>query len=258
MFISNLQTVCAAIAKQLGMDATALYKAALEAPHAKTRPGGHNWPTGTGSENEKRILYAITKLLQPMTAIDVGTRWGSMTLQILSASKISRVISIDIEKTIHGGVQPVGRFIPSTYQYEQLFTDATKWFAVTNEQANLIFEDTAHSKETTYAIYKRAAEVLAPGGVIISHDAVHPKFKGAVVEGIRMAGIKPEIYLVEGDSCGLAIWQKPKVELGISYATASEQTHDETEADTETSKEEPKRRKRGRKKASKTIAIEDV
>jgi len=258
MFVSNLQTVCAAIAKQLGMDAAALYKAALEAPHAKTRPDGRGWPTGTGSVNEKRILYAITELLQPITAIDVGTRWGSMTLQILSASKTSRVISIDIEKTIHGGGQPVGRFIPSTYQYEQLFTDATKWFIVTKEKANLIFEDTAHSKETTYAIYKRAAEILEPGGVIISHDAAHPKFKGAVVDGIRMAGIEPEVYLVEGDSCGLAIWQKPKVKLDISYTTANEQTYDETEIDTEMPKEKPQRRKRGRKKTSKTIAIEDV
>lgn len=256
MYKGKFVDVVIQIANDFKLGPNRLLAYTQEAPYAAKRPDGHPWPSGTGSENEKRILYAITKALQPETVIDVGTRWGSMTLQILSASPKSRVISIDIEKTIHGGGQPVGRFIPKQYEYEQLFTDATRWFAVTNEQANLIFEDTAHNEETTYGIYKRITEILTPGGVVISHDAAHPKFKGAVVNGIRMAGIEPNVYLVEGDSCGLAIWRKP--ESDDIKPVQIETVYNETEVDTEASKEEPERRKRRRKKASKMTAIEDV
>jgi len=197
-------------------------------------------------------------------------------LQILSALKFGRVISIDIEKTIHGGKQPVGKYILSKYPYEQLITDVTQWIAMTGEQADLIFEDTAHSQETTYKIYKHAERVLSPGGVIISHDACHPKFKGAVVAGIKQAGIKPNVYLVDGDSCGFAIWQKPKTQLIIHNASVDigevaeveitsvngeTEIHapilpDETEAIPEVPKKTTKRKRR--KKAPKKLAIEEV
>ncbi len=258
MLKASLNDVLRAIAKQLSLEPQSLIKHAQEAPRAELRPDKlRPWPSGTGSESEKRILYAVAKSLQPMTIIDIGTRWGACTTQLLSAARNARCISIDIERTIHGGPQPVGKFIPKEYNYEQLFVDVTKWIAATKENANLIFEDTAHSQETTYKIYKHAERVLAPGGVIISHDACHPKFRGAVVAGIRQAGIEPEVYLVEGDSCGLAIWQKPKkkIEARWQNETATmENLHEQkvqTEDNAEAPKEKPKRKRR--KKASEKI-----
>jgi len=186
-------------------------------------------------------------------------------LQILSALEFGRVISIDIEKTIHGGKQPVGKYILPKYPYEQLITDATAWIAMTGEKADLIFEDTSHSQETTYKIYKHAERVLTAGGIIISHDAVHPKFRGAVVAGITQAGIEPNVYLVEGDGCGFAIWQKPKKEINFDtivekYVSppsfeSGEQMIGAIENIVAESSSKPKRKRR---KSKKKTAIEDV
>lgn len=258
MYKGTFDAVLFEIAKQLRLQADKLMQYAHEAPFAAKRPDSGKWPSGTGSESEKRILYAVTKVLQPMRVYDIGTRWGSMTLQILSALKFPDVTTIDIERTIQGSPQPVGKFIPNTYQYQQVFADATKWIASNTqpESTGLIFEDTAHSEETTRKIYQSGIKALQPGGVIISHDAVHPKFNGAVVNGIRAAGIEPKVYLVEGDSCGLAIWQKPKKQLFVNTVEAESSIQYETTIDNEAVKEAPKRRQRGRKKASKMITME--
>lgn len=226
----------------------------------KLRP----WPSGTGSESEKRILYAIARALNPMLSLDIGTRWGSSAVQIASGvvkqPPKSGVVSIDIERTIHGGPQPVGKFIPDELRpfVKLLNYDAVVWLRTAENEYGLIYEDSDHAFYTTKAIYELAIErVLAPGGVIISHDAVHPKFKGAVVAGIRQAGIEPEVYLVDGDSCGLAIWQKPKKKIEVRWREETaimEDLHEQkvqTEDKPETTEEKPKRKRR--KKASKKI-----
>jgi cyclopropane fatty-acyl-phospholipid synthase-like methyltransferase len=205
-------------------------------------------------------LYAIAKALHPETVIDIGTRWGSCTLQFLTGAPDARVISVDIETHIHGGPNKVGKFIPEQYQYEQVVSDAVQWIGKTNERVELIFEDTAHSQETTYGIYKHAKRVLNEGGVIISHDAVHPKFKGAVVAGIKQAGIEPKVYLVEGDSCGLAIWQKradkPKLRWESETAIMDNLHETKMQAENHTEKKQEKPKRKRRKKAPKKVVQE--
>ena len=160
-------------------------------------------------------MYALTVAINPMVALDIGTRWGAMALQIATGDKdadkpIGRIITVDNEKWIQGSKQPVGKFIPEHLGVEVVTLDAVEYLDKYAKLYDLIFEDTAHTFEMTKAIYALAIDRLVEGGVIISHDACHPKFKGAVVNGIKACGIEPYVYLVEGDSCGLAIWQKPK------------------------------------------------
>lgn len=171
-------------------------------------------------------MYALTVAINPMVALDIGTRWGAMALQIATGDKdadkpIGRIITVDNEKWIQGSKQPVGKFIPEHLGVEVVTLDAVEYLDKYAKLYDLIFEDTAHTFEMTKAVYTLAIDRLAEGGVIISHDAVHPKFKGAVVNGIKACGIEPEVYLVEGDSCGLAIWQKPKKDTTVKMHTAS-------------------------------------
>jgi len=121
-----------------------------------------------------------------------------------------RVISIDREAHISGTKHKVGGVIPDSLKVELVTSDIVLYLTMDSNFYELIYEDTAHTFEVTQALYNVAINRLPDGGVIISHDACHPKFKGAVVNGIRACGIEPEVYLVEGDSCGLAIWQKPE------------------------------------------------
>ena len=161
--------------------------------------------------------------MNPILSLDIGTRWGANAVQIatgiLAANSDNvgqprgRVISVDKETGIYGSKQPVGKFIPESIRphwVELVTSDAVLYLKMDSNFYELIYEDTAHSVEFTQALYEVAIDRLVEGGVIISHDACHPKFKNSVVTGISACGINPHVYLVEGDSCGLAIWQKPK------------------------------------------------
>jgi predicted O-methyltransferase YrrM len=259
MFNGTINEVLFEIAKQIGLQWNELVQYANEAPYAAGRPDGIPWPSGTGSVSEKRILYAITRALNPVLCLDLGTRWGAMALQIATGIRDTsdthgHLTSIDNETHIHGSRQPVGKFIPPHIKRIRLINaDAVKYLGGDKFPYTLIFEDTEHTFEMTKAIYELAPERLKPGGVIISHDACHPKFKGAVVKGIKATGIEPIVYLVEGDSCGLAIWQKPKRELVFKEkpeVVVTDVAINEITIDTETPQEKPQRRKRKRKKAS--------
>ena len=208
MLKASLNRVLTAIAKQLSLSPEKLIQYAHEAPYAKATPAGKVWPSGTGSVSEKRILYAIARGLNAELSLDIGTRWGASAIQIADGDK--RVISVDVETHMYGSKQPVGKFIPNTLRVNLVTSDAMLYLKMDTLVYTLIYEDTDHTFESTEEIYKLAIDRLIAGGVIISHDACHPKFKGAVVAGIRACGIEPQVYLVEGDSCGLSIWQKPK------------------------------------------------
>ena len=215
MLTASLNRVLTAIAKQLSLSPEKLIQYAHEAPYAKVTPEGRAWPSGTGSISEKRILYAIARGLNPMLSLDIGTRWGASAVQIATGDNGAedppgRTISVDVETHMYGSKQPVGRFIPDALKVELVTSDATLYLKMDGNFYELIYEDTDHTFESTQEIYNLALDRLVAGGVIISHDACHPKFKGAVVNGIRACGIEPQVYLVEGDSCGLSIWQKPK------------------------------------------------
>ena len=288
MLKASLNRVLTAIAKQLSLSPEKLIQYAHEAPYAKETPAGKVWPSGTGSVSEKRILYAIARGLNPMLSLDIGTRWGASAIQIANSTvypgiQPGRVISVDVETHMYGSKQPVGKFIPNTLRVNLVTSDAMLYLKMDTLVYTLIYEDTDHTFESTEEIYKLAIDRLIAGGVIISHDACHPKFKGAVVAGIRACGIEPQVYLVEGDSCGLSIWQKPKdddvvIETPYRQVLPGEGTGNDApiiqdvdrfisdqELPTPEAREEiteqpaPKRKKRkSTKRKAKSTAIEDV
>jgi hypothetical protein len=162
-------------------------------------------------------LYAIARGLNPTLSLDIGTRWGASAAQM--ATKVDHVISVDVETHMYGSKQPVGKFIPDDFEVGLVTSDAMLYLKMDTNMYGLIYEDTDHTFESTEEIYKLAIDRLMAGGVIISHDACHPKFKGAVVAGIHACGIEPQVYLVEGDSCGLSIWQKPRDDNSVVCAS---------------------------------------
>lgn len=208
----TLQETTNRIAKYLRISSEELLMHAQLAPYALTRADGNSWPTGTGSISEKRILYGIVKLLNPVSALDLGTRWGSTATQIISAmSSEGKLTSVDISMRVGNTKHLTGKFIPPPFQVILNFEGALDYLSGLPEKSiDFIYEDTSHQEDMTYLIYKEALKALKPGGVIISHDACSPKFEGAVLEGIRRNGILPKVYLVEGDTCGLSVYRKPK------------------------------------------------
>jgi len=181
-----------------------------------------------------------------------------MALQIADGNMAAptptgRVISIDNEKTIQGSNQPVGKFIPKNKGVKLVTSDAIDYLKNDKNRYELVFKDTEHTDTMTKNIYDLAIDLLVFGGVIISHDAVHPKFRGAVVAGIKQAGIEPEIYLVDGDSCGLAIWKKTIKDSSTKLEVATIEdvvaVEDKPETIIEPKAPKPKRKRRKSKKS---------
>jgi predicted O-methyltransferase YrrM len=217
----SLSKVLEKIAKQLSLDPKQLQEAANQAPYAANRPDGRPWPSGTGSENEKRIVYALAYVMQAVDIVDLGTRWGSIAIQLASATKdngiMGQVYGVDLGQYIGGTKHKVGKFIPDDLNVELYHNGAVEYLAGSpDNQYDFIFEDTAHTAEVTHLIYEQAKNKLAPGGIIISHDVCIPRWASAIREGFEMADVDPELYLVDGDGCGLSIWQKPKENPYIS------------------------------------------
>lgn len=83
--------------------------------------------------------------------------------------------------------------------------DAVHFLHEFDESIDLLYEDCAHDYQGTLDIYKLAIPMIAPNGILISHDAV---IKPDVARAILDSGIEPVIYLTTNSACGLAIWQK--------------------------------------------------
>jgi hypothetical protein len=203
------------IAKQLGLDSKELKITAGLAPYAAVRDNGKPWPSGTGSENEKRILYALSRSSVGFTFADLGTGWGAMATQLSGRDDMDVVYSIESQQRIAGKHMP-GKLIPEGSNVELIKQDVVQWLkSKQKDSLHLIFEDSAHTTEITHAIYEDAKRVLVEGGIIISHDVCFPRWREHIQKGFELAGVEPELYLVDGDGCGLSIWQKPKRKLEV-------------------------------------------
>jgi hypothetical protein len=74
---------------------------------------------------------------------------------------------------------------------------------------DFVFEDGAHSLQSTRDAWLAGVKKLNPDGVMISHDAAHFLVGQAIQDGIQAAGVTPTVYEIAPSDCGLAIWRKP-------------------------------------------------
>jgi predicted O-methyltransferase YrrM len=73
---------------------------------------------------------------------------------------------------------------------------------------DMIYEDAMHDAPQVEFIWKHADALLNPGGMIISHDAMHAVAGDAVREGIAKAGYETMNVLIAPADCGFALWRK--------------------------------------------------
>jgi predicted O-methyltransferase YrrM len=193
----------------LGMDG-----AALEAYAAQDRIGGVDtgWYCGSLWSAEGKVLYALGRALNVNRAVEFGTWRGC------SAAHIAQAIH-DAQRDEPGYLECVdvwesaGADIPDGLRpyIRMTFLDMCDYTANAAEygaQYELIFEDGPHDEGTVQFVWERARDLLVPGGVIISHDALHDTAGLHVRAGIEASGITPVYVSVGGSDCGLAVWRR--------------------------------------------------
>jgi predicted O-methyltransferase YrrM len=193
----------------LGIDGTT-----LEAYAAQDQIGGVDtgWYTGSLWSAEGKVLYALARALNVQRAVEFGTWRGC------SASHIAQAIH-DARRDEPGYLECVdvwesaGADIPDGLRpyIRMTFLDMCDYTAIAAEygaQYELIFEDGPHDEGTVQFVWERARDLLMPGGVIISHDALHDTAGPHIRAGIEASGITPVYVSVGGSDCGLAVWRR--------------------------------------------------
>jgi predicted O-methyltransferase YrrM len=193
----------------LGMDG-----AVLEAYAAQDQIGGVDtgWYCGSLWSAEGKVLYALARALNVNRAVEFGTWRGCSAAHIAQALADARrdepgyLECVDIWESAGADIPIELRpFIRMT------FLDMRDYAANAAEygsQYELIFEDGPHDEDTVQSIWERARDLLVPGGVIISHDALHDTAGPHVRAGIEASGITPVYVSVGGSDCGLAVWRR--------------------------------------------------
>lgn len=87
--------------------------------------------------------------------------------------------------------------------------DAARWL-MNAPALDFVFEDLDHDRAGTARIARLIERRLAPGGVLVCHDALHPRHGPPVRRALSDAGLRSVVFVRVGDSdCGLAVWRKP-------------------------------------------------
>ena len=173
------------------------------------------FPSGSLWRVEGQALYALVRALRPASVLELGTWHGASATHLLQGIKDNKYGGlICVDSRAYGDIE-IGGMIPSDLKslalihqtrIEQFLPRALKegW------TYDLIFEDGMHDAEQVEFVWRHAEQLLAPGGVIVSHDACH-KIAGPVVrEGIEKAGYggKTLNVLIAPADCGFAIYRK--------------------------------------------------
>lgn len=176
-----------------------------------------SWKMGSLWEVEGKTLYALIRALKPQTVVELGSWEGCSTTHIATALSINgsgRVTAVDLDAGAGGS------FPPNLAKLRTVVTgDAIAWLAGQPDASiDFLFEDTSHSADMCAAIASLCQTKMAPGGVLVMHDAGHDfAFVGGgqivnspvgaeVRSGIERAlGSRYRVYLAEPSDCGLAV-----------------------------------------------------
>lgn len=212
----NLEQALTDIASTFGFDAQALLTYAYEDKETGWDLGKGDWPVGSLWAVEGRVLYALTRALKPRYVLEIGSLYGCSSTHILRAivaNGTGRLICVD--SNVAGVL--VASKVPDELRPHMEFVqaDAATWIreAMLEDGFDMVFEDADHSVEVTRDVWAGASEKLSPGGVIVSHDAMHYIVGLAVRQGIIDSGVEGyRFYKIEPSDCGLAVWRKPEAE----------------------------------------------
>lgn len=210
----SLHDALDSMAVQFELDADDLIHYAAIDPHGGYHPKyDDGFPAGSIWRVEGQVLYALVRALRPQRVLEIGTYYGCSATHILQALRDNgsgTLVCIDLN-------DGVGSLIPPTLRSHLAIVQADMFQWLPNltqdEGFDFIWEDSAHTVETTEFAWRSAYRLLPPGGMILSHDAEHFRLTEQVKEGIARAGLfsatpPARTYLIAPSDCGLAVWRK--------------------------------------------------
>lgn len=180
-----------------------------------SEPKLSRWPLGSLWEVEAKTLFALTRELAPSLAIEIGTHRGASATHIASAMELNgrgSLVCLDINPA-------AGDMIPERLRarIQLQCADGADWMQknIPDLSVGLIYEDADHRTDTTRRIWEVALRKIAPGGMIVTHDAAHPIVGEIICRGILQAGCGTyKVYRSPPSDCGLAIWRAPSQNAG--------------------------------------------
>ncbi len=204
-------------------------------------PSQRKWGAGAIWDVEGRILYALINGLEPKTIVEIGSGTGC-SANHMAAALYDRNIQGHITTLDRGNtpfIEPVIKHLVTI-----LPGDAFGYLeSLPDNSVDFILEDADHSEDMCYRVGEIAKRKLAPGGVLVAHDAAHPTVGGDVTAGFRRAGVNGRVYLTEPSDCGLLIYKKSEVPTSSKLADSLADTEPVLQA-----QEDKPKAKRTRKK----------
>lgn len=212
----NLNTSLMLIGQRFGFEPDELIAYAAEDAIGGYHSNGAlaKWPMGSLWEVEGKTLYALVRALKCADLVEIGTHRGASATHIIAA----------LDKNYETNTQTAvlnccdlgdygGDLIPEQYRaYAEIrHINGIEYLAQRRGgDIGLIFEDASHDAATTEAIARLAQRKLAPGGVLVVHDAAHFLVGAAIRAGLDAAQLPGGYggYLCEPSDCGLAVWRK--------------------------------------------------
>jgi predicted O-methyltransferase YrrM len=171
-------------------------------------PAQRQWGSGAIWDVEGRIIYALIRALKPVNVVEIGSGTGCSTTHIASALSHNYPLAVGSISTIDRGNTP--QIPDDVIAFVTIFSgDAIEWLQQQPDNSiDFILEDADHSEAMCYRVGELAKTKLAPGGVLLAHDAAHFGVGADVRAGFTRAGLQYRVYLTEPSDCGFMVWRK--------------------------------------------------
>lgn len=167
------------------------------------------WTVGSIFGVEGQVLYALVRALKPQHVLEIGGGTGcsgSHIARALRANDSGTLVSLD-----RGNTPQILVDVKDLVEIRN--DDAINYLAMLPDGSlDMIWEDADHSEQLCAAVGELAKSKLAPGGLLIAHDAAHFAVGGDVVRGYDRAGLAHRVYLTEPSDCGMLVWRKEPLE----------------------------------------------
>lgn len=201
--IVNLNETLELIAATFNLDADELKEYAAVDTVGGWDHGKGPWPMGSIWSVEGQVLYALIRATGAADVLEMGAYHGCSSTHIVNALEHTNgeMITVDIDAGIETRIVE--------HERRKLIVSDLKDYLPTKSKFDLIFEDSDHDPVNVEHAWRYGVESLAPGGFMISHDAMHWGVGDQVRKAIESTGVFPLYVLSEPSDCGLAIWRKP-------------------------------------------------
>lgn len=207
--VGSLETVLTELAEYTGVFFDDYWYAIDNDKHDGWDFGNGSWPVGSLHKAEGQTLYALVYGQDMTTVVECGSLYGCSSTHIAEALKVfdGHLTSVDVLEGT-GKMMPMGlkRYVTQLYMKGEDYLNS-----LPDNSVDMVFEDTDHSPESVYEIWKAAIAKVRSGGVVISHDAMHEtSAKDVNASIVRALGHDDYLLLsIPPADCGFAVWVKP-------------------------------------------------